>query len=210
MTAWRILPCGPLETNAVFLWQEDDPLRRSLLVDPGADAPALRHLAEEEGLRVEAILLTHGNLDHCGALADCRRLWPVPTFMHPEDHFLLGAAVNLELARMMGIPVPTAPDGPLEEGQVLTVGSLSPTILHTPGHSPGSVCLLLPDLLISGDTLFAGSMGRTDLPGGSEARMSRSLMRLSRLSPHLTIIPGHGPTSTLGDEQACNPFLPRQ
>ena len=209
MTAWHIQACGPLETNAVFLWDASDPRRRTLLVDPGDDLPALQRVIEEEQLTLEAILLTHGHLDHCGALDGCRSLWPVPTYMHPEDRFLLGAAVNLELARMMNISIPQPPQNPLQEGQVLTVGGLTPTVLHTPGHSPGSICLLLPDLLISGDTLFAGGMGRTDLPGGSEARMHQSLGRLSRLSPSLTVIPGHGPTSSLQEELTRNPFLRR-
>ena len=187
------LPLGMLQTNC-YIVEEGD---RCLVIDPGAEAQKVLELLEGRGLTLEAILLTHGHFDHVGAVkslaadTDCR------VFLCDRELSLPGAMTN----------------GPLYytdtygEGDTLTLAGMTFAVLHTPGHTPGSVCLLFGDTLCSGDTLFAGSCGRTDFPGSNPADMRLSLTRLAGLDDQITILPGHGESSTIAQEKRYNPYL---
>ena len=187
------LPLGMLQTNCYLLAEGD----RCLVIDPGDEADKVLAVLKRQALTLDAILLTHGHFDHVGAVktlaaeTDCR------VFLCQEDLALPGAMTA----------------GPLfytdfyKEGDRLTLAGMTFEVLHTPGHTPGSVCLRFGEHLFSGDTLFAGSCGRTDFPGSSPAAMGRSLERLAQLDESLKVYPGHGESTTIGEEKRYNPFL---
>ena len=187
------IPLGSYQTNCYILAEGD----RCLVIDPGEEADKVLGFLEKQGLTLEAILLTHGHFDHVGAVktlaaeTDCR------VYLCQEELALPGAMTA----------------GPLfytdfyKEGDRLTLAGLSFEVLHTPGHTPGSVCLRFDEHLFSGDTLFAGSCGRTDFPGSSPRDMVCSLSRLAKLEDHLRVYPGHGSSTTIGEEKRYNPYL---
>ena len=202
----EILPVGAYEANCILL---GDAGGNAWIVDPGDEADLIAAHLRRKGLTPRRILLTHGHLDHISALGDLLAAWPgLPVMVHAAD---AEWCFTDERNRLPGYGAP--PDRPASvafygEGDAIADGSLSAEILHTPGHSPGSVCIRVADgPLLSGDTLFARSIGRTDFPGGSRAEMGQSLRRLSALDDKLTVIPGHGPATTIGDEKKWNPYL---
>lgn len=186
------------------------------VVDPGQPDPWITRTLAEKGLKAEVILLTHGHLDHIGGVGWLKQQLGVPVLIHRDDAPLLTDPM-LNGSILFGTSVVAPPaDRLLDHGDEVKVGSLRFQVIHTPGHTPGGICLYLaPDgsprrvgHLLSGDTLFAGSVGRTDLPGGSHEQLIRSIReRLLPLPPDTVVYPGHGPTTTIGEEQAYNPFL---
>ena len=186
---------GAYQTNCYII--HDDASKSCCVIDPGYDADLILDKLEALGLTLEAILLTHGHFDHVGAVKELASETGCQVYLHPDD---------LSMPPMM-----TA--GPLyytktyAEGTQLTLAGLDIAVLHTPGHTPGSVCLLIGDTMITGDTLFAGSCGRTDLPGGDWATIRTSLNRLAAIEANLWVLPGHGGTSQLRDEKKYNPYL---
>jgi len=202
---YQIIPVGPFEVNCVVLW---DDRKRATVVDPGADAEALRNALSARDLRLEQIVLTHGHIDHISALDGLLQTGGTPVYLHEED----AAWAFSDLNRIPPYDrVPARPSGlvGLEEDRVLSIAGVPARVLHTPGHSPGAVCLYLESegLLLCGDTLFAGSVGRTDLPGGNGAKLARSLKRLAQLPPETRVIAGHGPATSIAAELRHNPFL---
>ena len=197
------LPLGDYQTNCYLVWAEG--AKTCAVIDPGYEAQRVLNKAAELGLAIEAILLTHGHFDHVGAVeelveaTDCR-LWmhegDYSQFPNPTNAFFYPLA-NCDFTEVQFC----------EEGQVISAGGLEFTVLHTPGHTHGSVCYRCGDALFCGDTLFAGSCGRIDLPGGDRNAMAESLARLASLKEDLRIFPGHGPSSSLAHEQANNPYL---
>lgn len=182
----------------------------AVIIDPGDDAGRIRAALLEAKVTPEAILLTHGHLDHISALPELLAVWPVPVYLAAGDaRFAFTAQNEIPCYQPVGMVPEKLKD--LTDGQTLTFGSATVTVLATPGHSPGSVCFQVKDgetdVLFSGDTLFAGSIGRTDFPGGDNAAMGKSLRRLAALPPALPVYPGHGPATSIGRECRVNPFL---
>ncbi len=187
---------GPLETNSYLVISGEE----CLVIDPATRD--VLDLVEELGLSVLAILNTHGHFDHISG----NRLFSAPIYIHPYDAEML-LDPELNLSTMFGMEVTSPPmASPLEEGKV-KIGPIELRVLHTPAHTKGSVCLLIGDALFSGDTLFRGSVGRTDLPGSDYESLQASLVRLLELPDEVRVYPGHGESTTIGEERRTNPFL---
>jgi glyoxylase-like metal-dependent hydrolase (beta-lactamase superfamily II) len=204
----RSLPLGPFETNCHVLWGR---AREAIVIDPGSEAAAILDLLRQENLSVAAYLLTHGHMDHISALAEVHAARPAPIRLHALDQDWAFTAAN-EMPPYF--PRPNRPTGEIEsldDGQMGTAGGFRYEVLWTPGHTPGSVCLHFPELarVFTGDTLFAGSVGRTDLPGGDSRALTKSLARLAALPDETEAYCGHGPSTTIGQEKRTNFFLQR-
>lgn len=197
---------GPIQANAYLAICEQT--AKCALIDPGAETGRLLQAAAAEGAQVESILLTHAHIDHVGGVAAAVRETQAPVYLHPADLALYNAAP--EQARAFGLELeqPPAPDREFEHGQTVQVGAQSLEVRHTPGHSPGHVCLVGDGYAIVGDCVFAGSIGRSDLPGGDYQTLLRSIRdELLSLPDPTTLYPGHGPATTVGRERKANPFL---
>jgi glyoxylase-like metal-dependent hydrolase (beta-lactamase superfamily II) len=201
-------PVGPLHCNCTILG--DEVTREALVVDPGDNLPEILSRLQKHGLTVRQIVVTHAHIDHVGGAAQLRKLTGAPVVMNQQDLGLLGM---MEMqAGWLGVPTPQVapPDASAEDGLTIGLAALPAQVLHTPGHTPGSICLLFSNqhLLLAGDTLFAGSIGRTDLPGGDGQQILRSLRERLLVLPDATrVVPGHGPETTIGEERQSNPFL---
>ena len=179
----------------------------SVLIDPGAEADRLISVIERSGTEPTAIWLTHAHLDHVGAIAGLERRWRLPIYLHPLDEPLYSMASRQ--AALYGLPFeqPPAADRTLGDGDVLEVGRFRFSVMHAPGHAPGHVVIHGHGLAFVGDCLFAGSIGRTDLPLSNPRDLAESLDRIVRLPEDTVIYPGHGPPTTVGTEARSNPFL---
>ena len=204
-----IVPVTPFQQNCTLLWCEAS--QRAALIDPGGDLPEIERAIAEAGVTVDTIWLTHGHIDHVGGAAELKARLDVP-IEGPQraDLFLLEHVVDS--ARSFGLSGVNnvTPDRWLEDGDTVAVGELSFAVRHCPGHSPGSVAFVNEGLRLAivGDVLFAGSIGRTDLPGGDHAQLLASIRdKLMVLPDDVAVISGHGPTTTIGRERAGNPFL---
>ncbi len=197
---------GPFEVNCYVVPGAPG---AAVVIDPGADAERILATLASHGLRTAAILLTHGHCDHVGAVHAILAAHPVPVHMHPDDAAWSFSPHN-QLPPFYGPPGPPPADlRPARDGDRIEAAGLAFEVVATPGHSPGGVCFRAADgdLLFSGDTLFRGSVGRTDLPGGDGRVLAASLRRLRALPPETRVFPGHGPSTTIADEIRTNPFL---
>jgi glyoxylase-like metal-dependent hydrolase (beta-lactamase superfamily II) len=210
----EVLPVGLLQCNCSILG--DEASGEAIVVDPGDDIPRIMALLKRHKLKLRQILITHAHIDHIAGAARLKKLTGAPILYNQHD---------LPLVKMMDVqatwlgmatPEVQSPDDTLEDGRVIAIGTgpeangLTGNILFTPGHTQGSVCLYLPgeQLLLAGDTLFAGSVGRTDLPGGDSGTLIRSIHnKLLPLPDDTVVVPGHGPRTTIGEERQSNPFL---
>ena len=198
-------PNGVFAENCYLL--ADPEAREAVMIDPGEEAEALLPRLGAEGWNLQAIWLTHAHIDHVAGVAAVKAATGVPILLHPKDRPLYDHAE--EQGRMFGvrIPQPPPPDAELAEGQTLSVGGCRFEVLHTPGHSPGSVSFIGHGIALSGDVLFAGSVGRTDLPGGDTRTLLESIRKkLYRLPNETRVLSGHGPETTIGEEKLTNPF----
>ena len=196
---------GPFQENSYLAI--DESTGRGVLIDPGDEPEVLIAMVKQSKAVLDAIWLTHAHLDHIGGIAGVRRVWNVPVYLHAADLPLF--ARGQQQAALYGIPFeqPDEPDYFIADGDKLRVGSAAFSVLHTPGHSPGHVVLLHERMMLGGDLLFAGSIGRTDLFLADPARMEESLARICELDGSIEVHPGHGPSTTIARERASNPFL---
>ena len=193
----KTMQVGPLGTNCYLL--EDEHTRAAAVIDPGGDGARIEAQLLADGAELKLILLTHAHFDHTGGVAELHAAHPeVPVFLHPADAARLGSQV---------FPPIGAPTVPYGDGDVVKLGDLDIQVLHTPGHTPGGVCLLVGDALFTGDTLFQGSMGRIDFEGGSYEDIMASLARLAHLPGDFHVLPGHMDASTLERERKTNYYI---
>jgi glyoxylase-like metal-dependent hydrolase (beta-lactamase superfamily II) len=180
-----------------------------MIIDPGDGAKEILKSVRELGLNIEYIVLTHGHLDHIGALREVQEATGAEVAVHSDEAKLFQGRYQ-SLGAMFGLsyPVPSHPDRLLKDGDTLDVGDLHFSVLHTPGHSPGGICLLGEGVVFSGDTLFNYGIGRTDFLGGSYDQLINSIQtKLMTLPDNTRVYPGHGPPTTIGAERKSNPFI---
>ena len=214
MASERAVAAMPtITTHTVGAFQEncylltDGAAGASVLIDPGYESERLIEAVERSGTTLEAIWLTHAHLDHIGAIAGLERRWKVPIHLHPLDEPLYMLATRQALLYGIEFEQPPPADRALGDGDVLQVGTLRFDVMHTPGHAPGHVVIHGHGVAFVGDCLFAGSIGRTDLPLSNPRELATSLSRIAALAHDTVVYPGHGPTTTVGIEARTNPFL---
>jgi glyoxylase-like metal-dependent hydrolase (beta-lactamase superfamily II) len=204
----EIFPVGPLQCNCSVIG--DELSHEAIVIDPGADISRVLDVLQRHSLKVTQILITHGHIDHVGGAMKLKQATGAPILINKND------APQLQMLDMQATWIGVAPpgqvtiDASLEDGDKISITNLQATVMHTPGHTEGSTCIYFPTerKLIAGDTLFAGSIGRTDLPGGNFQKIMDSLHnRVMVLSDEIVVIPGHGPATTIGEEKETNPFL---
>jgi hydroxyacylglutathione hydrolase len=204
----EIFPVGPLQCNCSIVG--DEQTREAMVIDPGDDIDNVLAVLQRHGLTLKQIVITHAHIDHIGGAAKLKRITGAPVLLNVNDQALLKMLDVQATWLGMRPPEETTIDASLTTGDKVQTGSLVADVLHTPGHTEGSICLYFAaeNKLIAGDTLFAGSIGRTDLPGGSYKKIIESLHGPVLALPDETIVvPGHGPLTTIGDERETNPFL---
>jgi hydroxyacylglutathione hydrolase len=197
---------GPFQENCYLVMDEGS--SRAVLIDPGDEGAQLVRMVRESGATLDAIWLTHAHIDHIGGIAEVRRHFDVPVHLHPLD-LPYYTQLSARAADMYGVAF-EQPDGPhhaLADGDVLRCGTLRFTVMHVPGHAPGLVSFNGEGVALSGDLLFAGSIGRTDLPLSDPFDMDASLERFASLADATVVYPGHGPMTTIAEEKRSNPFL---
>ena len=201
-------PVGPLQCNCTILG--DEQTREAIVIDPGDEITRIHRWLTSLGLTLKQILITHAHIDHVGGALKLKSLTGAPIYLNEADLPLL--QMMSAQAAWLGIETPETapPDEVLTDGQLVGLDSYPAHVIHTPGHTQGSICLHFPPLkmILAGDTLFAGSIGRTDLPGGNYEQILNSIhTRLLTLPEETRVIPGHGPATTIGTESRTNPFL---
>jgi hydroxyacylglutathione hydrolase len=204
----KIFPVGPLQCNCSVIG--DEQTHEAMVIDPGDQVDEILNILVQQNLKLTQIVVTHAHIDHIGGAMKLKAATGAPILMNQDDHALL-KLLDVQAAWVgMQSPGPVQVDDAASNGRVLKIGSISANVIHTPGHTEGSICLYFPEekRLIAGDTLFAGSIGRTDLPGGSFEKIMSSLQsRVMALPDDTDVIPGHGPATTIGQERETNPFL---
>lgn len=204
---FHTLCVGPLDVNCYIAGCETHKV--CAVIDPGDASGRILDKVSSLGWKVEKIINTHGHYDHVGANGKVKDQTSAPIYIHTEEATVLNHPDMADMAAYFGLGVSPEPDQFIEDGDTIEICPCSSfQVVHTPGHSPGSVCLLSDNTLVTGDTLFRYSIGRTDLPGGDHTAMGRSLKeRLLPLPDELAVLPGHGDPSRMGEEKKLNPFL---
>jgi hydroxyacylglutathione hydrolase len=204
----KVLRVGQLQCNCSIIG--DETTHEAMVIDPGDDIEDIVVILRQFKLEVKQIVITHAHIDHVGGAMKLRALTGAPILLNQNDYALL-KMLDVQASWLgMATPGEVAIEASIADGDSLQAGSLKASVMHTPGHTEGSVCLYFPaeKMLIAGDTLFARSIGRTDLPGGSFEKIMRSLHeRVLTLPDETVVIPGHGPRTTIGEEREENPFL---
>jgi hydroxyacylglutathione hydrolase len=204
----EIFPVGPLRCNCSVIG--DETTREGMVIDPGDDIDEILEIIRKHNLTIKQIVITHAHIDHVGGAMKLRAATGAPILLNQNDYTLL-KMLDVQAA-WIGVPSPgdVTIDHSLDNSHQIKAGSLVADVIHTPGHTEGSVCLYFPaeKKLLAGDTLFAGSIGRTDLPGGSFEKIIDSIHeKVLALPDDTVVVPGHGPLTTIGDERQNNPFL---
>jgi hydroxyacylglutathione hydrolase len=202
----EILTVGELATNCYILGDEET--KQGVVIDPGGDSEIIEAHLKKLKLKVKYIILTHGHIDHIGALSQLKKATGAAILIHSKDSAMLhDPSQNLSLFSGARTVAPRA-DRLLEEGDIIQCGKIKLEVLHTPGHTPGGISLLTDKMILTGDALFCGSIGRTDFPGSSHQNLISSIKsKLLSKDDDFVIYPGHGPSSTIGEERRNNPFL---
>ena len=205
---FETFPVGPLQCNCTLMG--DSEAHEAIVIDPGDEVERIHNRLTDLGLKLKQILVTHAHIDHVGGALKLKRLTGAPIFLNEDDLPLL--QIMAEQAAWVGVPAPEVapPDEGLVDGKTVALDKYPAQVIHTPGHTQGSICLHFAPLkmIIVGDTLFAGSIGRTDLPGGDFGQIIHSIQnRLLPLPDETQVLPGHGPSTTIGAERKSNPFL---
>ena len=200
----KCLQVGPIETNCYILADGN----KAIIIDPGWDSDSILKVIESEKLNIEYIFLTHGHADHIGALKEVKFATNAKIAIHEKDaRMLVSSEDNLSIFFGQSIRQPSA-DILLKGNETFQLNNITLEIIHTPGHTPGGISIKVNDIVFTGDALFAGSIGRTDFPGGSYNELIESIKeKLLPLGDDVTILPGHGEQSTIGNERKMNPFL---
>jgi hydroxyacylglutathione hydrolase len=204
----KIFPVGWLQCNCSVIG--DEKTHQAMVIDPGDQIEEILEVLRQEKLTLKQIVITHAHIDHVGGAMKLKAATGAPILMNQNDYALL-KMLDMQAA-WVGMPSPgeVKVDEAISQGRVLKIGEISSNVIHTPGHTEGSICLYFPveKKLIAGDTLFAGGIGRTDLPGGSMDKIMRSLhTQVLALPDETEVLPGHGPVTTIGEERETNPFL---
>ena len=207
----KIFPVGPLQCNCSIVG--DEQTHEAMVIDPGDQIEQILDILKQEKLKLMQIVITHAHIDHVGGAMKLKAATGAPILMNQDDQALL-KMLDVQ-AQWIGMRPPgmVVVDESVADGHVLKIGTIPANVIHTPGHTEGSICLYMPDqqTLVAGDTLFAGSIGRTDLPGGSFDKIMRSIhTRVLALPDDTTVVPGHGPKTTIGQERETNPFLQKR
>ena len=204
----KIFPVGPLQCNCSVIG--DEKTHEAMVIDPGDQIEGILEILRQEKLTLKQIVITHAHIDHVGGAMKLKAATGAPILMNQNDYALL-KMLDMQAAWIgMRPPGDVQVDEAISQGRVLKVGEISSSVIHTPGHTEGSICVYFPTekKLIAGDTLFAGSIGRTDLPGGSIDKIMRSIhTQVLALPDETEVVPGHGPVTTIGKERETNPFL---
>jgi len=201
----QTLTVGAFQENCYLL--VDDRTNRAVIVDPGSEGNRLVDAIEQSGATLDAIWITHAHVDHVGAIASIKQRWDVPVYLHPLDRRLYEAAGRQAEVYNVPFEEPPPPDREFAEGALLKVGDVELEVMHAPGHSPGHVVIHGDGIALVGDCLFAGSIGRTDLPFSNPPQLATTLERISALPPETVVYPGHGMDTTIAEERLSNPFL---
>ena len=204
----KIFPVGPLQCNCSVIG--DEKTHEAMVIDPGDQIEGILEILHQEKLTLKQIVITHAHIDHVGGAMKLKAATGAPILMNQNDYALL-KMLDMQAAWVgMRPPGDVQVDEAVGQGRVLKIGEISSSVIHTPGHTEGSICLYFPEekKLIAGYTLFAGSIGRTDLSGGSMDKIMRSLhTQVHALPDETEVVPGHGPITTIGEERETNPFL---
>jgi len=199
------LAVGPLEENTYIV--ADDAVKKAIVVDPGDEPDRVIDAIKKLGVTVESVVLTHAHFDHIGAVDDLKKETGARVLIHKKDLESYGQAKDQAAFWGYTMDDLPEPDGFLDDGDEIKAGGLTFQVLHTPGHSQGSICLYGEGILVTGDTIFQGSVGRTDFPGGSIADLRNSFKRLIELPEETKVLPGHGPETTIERERKENFFM---
>jgi glyoxylase-like metal-dependent hydrolase (beta-lactamase superfamily II) len=203
---YEMIIVGALETNCYIVYCEDT--LECAIIDPGADPEKIIHKVGEMGLTPVLLINTHGHIDHVGANKDIKEKYEIPLCIHSMDSQMLGNILISAIGSLLGAKKSPQPDRFLDDGETISIGNSQLEVIHTPGHSPGSISLMGDGFLLSGDLLFCGGVGRTDLPGGSWNVLEDSIRNKIFVLPDETIVlPGHGPKTSVGQEKLSNMFI---
>jgi len=196
---------GQLETNSYIVYS--DKTNSCFIIDPADISEDMNTFITKKKLTPNKIILTHGHMDHCGGAEWFSEKYNIGMILHKDDKVLLSSPINMELKKSLGLLQPPEPERYLTDNEILKHDDIELKVIHTPGHTPGSISIVFEDKILSGDTLFFGSIGRTDLPGGDFKTIKKSLQRLIEFPDSTIILPGHGEETTIEQEKRINPFL---